>query len=230
MRPLVPDPLHSWELTPKEAISLQKTLAGRVDTSRPIERFDLVAGADCSYNRFSPWFYAVVVVWRRRDGAIVDRGEAIGKSPFPYVPGLLSFRELPIVLKAYESLTVAPDVILFDGQGIAHPRRIGIASHLGLWLDVPTIGCAKSRLIGEHREPGMKRDSTARLIDDGDVIGDVVRTKNGCKPLYISPGHRIDRATSVRAVLACCRGYRLPEPTRLAHQTVNDLRRRHREE
>lgn len=218
-------PLHSWNLTPTAAIALQKELAGRIDTTASLATYDLVAGADCSYNKFSPWFYAAVVVWRPSDNAIIETAEAVGQSPFPYVPGLLSFRELPIVLEAFAKLKARPDLILVDGQGIAHPRRLGIASHLGLWLDLPTIGCAKSRLVGTHAEPRKKRGSTAVLLDRGEEIGDVLRTKDGVKPLFISPGQRIDRASAVRIVLECGRGYRLPEPTRQAHLHVNELRR-----
>jgi len=224
-------PLHDWTgLTPTAAVALQRELAGGVDTTSSFGDFDLIAGADCSYNRFSPWFFAIVVIWRRRDGAIVETAEAVGKSPFPYVPGLLSFRELPTVLEAFAKLTVRPDVVLVDGQGIAHPRRLGIASHLGLWIDLPTIGCAKSRLVGTHKNPRKRRGSIVPLIDKDEVIGDVVRTKDGVKPLYISPGHRMNRESAVRTVLACGRGYRMPEPTRQAHLYVNELRRRHRQD
>jgi deoxyribonuclease V len=140
-----------------------------------------------------------------------------GPIDFPYVPGLLSFREVPLLLTVCEKLTEAPDLILVDGQGIAHPRRIGLASHLGLCLDTPTIGCAKSRLCGVHETPGDKAGSYADLFDKGEVIGAVVRTRPGVKPLYISIGHKTSQSSAIDLVLACCRGYRLPEPTRLAH-------------
>jgi len=139
---------------------------------------------------------------------------------FPYVPGLLSFREAPLILAACEGLVVKPDIIMVDGQGIAHPRRMGLASHLGLFLDVPTIGCAKSRLCGQHGEPEDEAGSYAELIDEGEVIGAVLRTRAGVKPVYVSIGHKIDLAEAIRWVLACCRGYRLPEPTRMAHQAA----------
>lgn len=218
--------LHSWNLTPKEAVALQRELADRVNHSAPLGACELVAGADCSYNRFSPWFYAAVVVLKASDGTIVDKAEAVGKSPFPYVPGLLTFREAPTILEAFSKLTHRPDVVLVDGQGRAHPRRIGVASHLGLWLGIPTIGCAKSKLIGEFEEPRKKAGSSSPLMIDDEQVGVVLRTKNSVKPLYISPGHGIDLESCIRIVLSQCRGYRQPEPTRLAHQAVNDLRRR----
>jgi deoxyribonuclease V len=137
--------------------------------------------------------------------------------PFPYVPGLLSFREAPLILAACERLRATPDLIMVDGQGIAHPRRFGLAAHLGLLLDTPAIGCAKSRLCGVSDMPGASPPSSCDLVDYGEVIGAVVRTKTNSQPLYISIGHKIDLTTAITRVLACCRGYRLPEPTRLAH-------------
>jgi deoxyribonuclease V len=136
---------------------------------------------------------------------------------FPYVPGLLTFREAPLILAAFEKLTVTPDLVMVDGQGIAHPRRIGLAAHLGLCLGIPAIGCAKSRLIGEYAEPENESGSYTELSDKGEVIGAVVRTKAGVKPVYVSIGHMIDLPSAIDRVLDCCRGYRLPEPTRLAH-------------
>ena len=136
---------------------------------------------------------------------------------FPYVPGLLSFREAPLTLAACEKLTLTPDLILVDGQGIAHPRRLGLACHLGLFLNMPTIGCAKSRLCGSHEMPGVEAGSYAEVIDKGEVIGAALRTRSGVKPVYVSIGHKIDLPAAIHWVLECCRGYRLPEPTRLAH-------------
>jgi len=137
---------------------------------------------------------------------------------FPYVPGLLSFREAPAILDALKKLKTLPDVMIFDGQGRAHPRRLGIASHIGVWLDTPTVGCAKSRLCGQHDEPAKERSGHVPLIDKGEIIGAVVRTRSGVKPVYVSPGHRIDLPASIQIVLECCRGYRLPETTRRAHR------------
>ena len=218
--------LHDWNLTPTEAVALQRDLAGKVDTRTPLVRCDLVAGADASYNLFSPVFYAVVVVLRTSDWTIVEKQEVVRESPFPYVPGLLSFREAPSLLDAFAKLETKPDAVMIDGQGIAHPRRIGIASHVGLFLELPTVGCAKSRLTGVYKEPRRPRGSLAPLRDKGDVIGSIVRTRDGVKPLFVSVGHKIDQASAVRLVLQCAQGYRIPEPTRQAHLYVNELRRR----
>jgi deoxyribonuclease V len=222
-------PLHAWDLNTTEAIALQKELAGRVNTSLPLKRCELVAGADVSYSIGSDVFYAVVVVLRASDASIVEVQKAVAKSPFPYVPGLLSFREAPILLEAFARVESKVDAVMFDGQGIAHPRRLGIASHVGLWLQVPCIGCAKSWLFGKHQEPDAAAGSTSPMTDKGDVIGAVVRTKNKIKPLYISPGHLIDLDSSVRLTLQMCRGYRLPETTRQAHLHVNEFRREYSE-
>jgi deoxyribonuclease V len=218
--------LHGWDLTPSAAIALQKQLACRIDTQMSVGDCELIAGADVSCARFSPICYAAVVVLRTSDWSIVETQHAVGHSPFPYIPGLLTFREAPILLQAFAKLRHRPDAVMCDGQGFAHPRRIGLASHLGLWLGLPTVGCAKSRLIGTHREPGKRAGAQTPLRDKDDVIGSVVRTKLNVKPLYISIGHLIDLPSAVRLVLTSCRGYRLPEPTRQAHITVNEVRRR----
>jgi deoxyribonuclease V len=218
-------PLHSWDLAPSEAVALQLELAAQVETRTPLSRCDLIAGADVSYNRFSPIFYAAVVVLRTDDWTIVETQGAVRESPFPYVPGLLSFREAPVLLEAFAKVKMVPDAVMCDGQGVAHPRRLGLASHLGLWLQVPCVGCAKSLLTGTFKEPGRKAGSLSPLMDHGEVIGNVVRTKDNVKPLFISAGHKIDLPSSVRLVLSACQGYRLPEPTRQAHLHVNALRR-----
>jgi deoxyribonuclease V len=217
-------PLHSWNLTPKEAIALQKELAGQIDIRRPLKKCELLAGADCSYNRFSPTFYAAVVVLRTSDWSIVETQGVVGESPFPYVPGLLSFREAPIVLQAFAKLKTRPDAVMCDGQGYAHPRRLGLACHLGLWLKLPCFGCAKTRLIGVHDDPGPDAGNFALLKDDDEIIGHVVRTKTKTKPVYVSPGHLIDQKSATRWTLTSCRGYRIPEPTRQAHLFVNQMR------
>ncbi len=177
-----------------------------------------------SYNRFSSTFYAGVVVIRMEDFAVVERRAAVAESTFPYVPGLLSFREAPVLLQALEAVESEPDLVLCDGQGIAHPRRLGLASHVGLWLDRPCAGCAKSKLTGQYKEPAAAPGSRSPLTDHGAIIGSVVRTKARVQPVFVSPGHRIDLDSSVRWVLAACRRHRLPEPTRLAHLYVNEVR------
>jgi deoxyribonuclease V len=218
-------PLHSWDMTIANAPALQLELASRVDAHTPLTGYRLVAGADVSYNRFSPTFYAVVVVLQAEDWSVVEVQGAVRESPFPYVPGLLSFREAPVLLDAFAKVQSEPDVVIFDGQGIAHPRRLGIASHVGLWLERPTVGCAKSLLHGRYEEPGPNVGDVAPLVSRDEVIGEAVRTRKKTKPVYVSAGHLIDLPSSVRVVLASCRGYRLPEPTRQAHLHVNALRR-----
>ena len=218
--------LHRWDLTPREAIALQKKLVRRLDLTRPLPNcIELVAGADASYNRFSCIICASVVVWRPATGEVVETADAVMETRFPYVPGLLSFREAPALLDAFALLKTRPDVILVDGHGISHPRRIGIASHLGLWLKRPSIGCAKTRLCGEYKEPRAAPGATSPLTDAGEVIGRVVRTKRGARPLFVSSGNLIDVDSAVRVVLATTRGRRLPVPSLLAHAASNCLRR-----
>jgi deoxyribonuclease V len=216
--------LHSWDLTLAEAVALQRELAGRVITNTPLTECRLIAGADVSYNRFSTTFFAGVVVFRLEDGAVIERRAARAEITFPYVPGLLSFREAPVLLRALARVESQPDLVLCDGQGIAHPRRLGLASHVGLWLDVPCAGCAKSLLTGRFTELGPQPGDRSPLMDRGEVVGSAVRTKARVQPVFVSPGHRIDLDSSVRWVLAACRRHRLPEPTRLAHLYVNEVR------
>ncbi len=217
--------LHSWDLTPTEAVALQRELASRVDTRTPLARCELIAGADVSYARFSNILYAGVVVLRLKDFTIVETRGAVRETKFPYVPGLLSFREAPALLEAFAKVESQPDVIMLDGQGTAHPRRLGLACHIGLWLNRPCLGCAKSRLTGTFKRLGVKAGATAHLVDHDQIVGAVVRTKTGVKPVFVSPGHRIDLKSAVETVLAARNGYRIPEPTRLADQHVNVLRR-----
>jgi deoxyribonuclease V len=218
-------PLHNWDLSEAEAIALQRDLAARIDTSTPLGDYELVAGADVSNNLYSDTVYAGVVLFRRGDWSVVERRGAVGEARLPYIPGLLSFREAPVLLEAFRRLEHRPDVVIIDGQGIAHPRRQGIAAHIGLWLQLPCVGCAKSKLWGRYQEPGLQPGSWSPLTDRGEIIGRVLRSKVRSNPLFISPGHRIDLAGSVRVVQDALRGYRLPEPTRQAHNYVNALRR-----
>jgi deoxyribonuclease V len=217
--------LHSWDLTTAEARDLQLRLAAQVDSTRPLRHYATVAGADVSYDRRGKWLHAAVVVLRAKTFEMIDRSGVIAEAKFPYVPGLLTFREAPAVIKAFESLSVIPDVMICDGQGIAHPRRMGLAAHLGLYLNIPTIGCAKSWLCGDFSEPGSERGDWSPLTDGGETIGAVVRTRTGIKPLYVSSGHLCDLASAIAIVLATAPQYRLPITSRLAHQYVNDLRR-----
>jgi len=217
--------LHCWNLNFEEAVALQRRLADRIDKTSPLNDFQVVAGADISYNRFSSKIYAGVVVLR--NGTVIEKQGMVTEATFPYRTGLLSFREGPAVLQLFERIQAEPDLIMLDGAGYAHPRRFGLACHLGLWLDRPCIGCAKSRLIGDYDEPEPQRGSTSPLMHKGEMIGSVVRTKAGVKPLFVSIGHKIDMNSTVRAVLALDGGYRVPEPTRLAHIFVNELRELH---
>ncbi len=217
-------PLHSWDLTAEEAVALQLRLASQVVTAPTLRSCKLIAGADISYNRFSPIFFAGVVVLRTDDLSVVEKRGVRMEVTFPYVPGLLTFREAPGLLETFARIQSEPDAVMCDGQGIAHPRGLGVASHMGLFLDVPCIGCAKSRLVGRYEEPGREAGSTSPLHLGKKVIGSVVRTKTGVQPVYVSPGNRIDLESSVHWVLATCKGYRIPEPTRQAHLYVNRLR------
>jgi deoxyribonuclease V len=222
--------VHAWDVSPAEARRIQVDLAARVDLNDAIaiDAIEVVAGVDNTYitRDGKTTAGAVVVVLTFPAMEIVETVVAWRPIAFPYVPGLLSFREAPAVLAACADLSVEPDVFLFDGQGYAHPRRLGLASHLGLFLDRSTIGCAKSRLIGEYEEPERVFGAHTPLVDRGEVVGAAVRTRPRHKPLFVSPGHKISVETAVAVALACCRdGAFLPEPTRLAHEIVTRERR-----
>jgi deoxyribonuclease V len=221
-----PRPIHQWDLDPAAARALQRELAERVITDRPLGPYATIGGADVSYNKWSPTLFAAVVVLRADTLELIERAGVVADATFPYVPGLLSFREAPPVIEAFEKLAVRPDVLLCDGQGIAHPRRLGLASHLGLWLELPTIGCAKSHLFGEHGEPGPARGQWSALTDGDEMIGAVLRTRDRVKPLFISPGHLCNLEGAIAAVLGAARRHRLPTTTRMAHDYVNEMRRR----
>ena len=221
----MPDPLaHSWDLDPGQARRLQAELAPRVDRATPLPPVKTVAGADISYDRGDDTLYAAVVVVAVDSLKVVETVSLTARATFPYVSGLLSFREAPPILQAFARLQTRPDVIVTDGQGIAHPRRFGIACHLGLLLDIPTIGCGKSRLCGQYAEPGPARGDRSPLTDKDEVIGTVLRSRRGIKPLFISVGHRSDLESAVALVLRLTPKYRVPVPTRLAHVEVNRLR------
>ncbi len=211
-------PLHRWKVTTTEARDIQQQLRSRVIRRGKPRNVRYVAGVDISVR--GDLAIAAVPVLRFDDLEIVEVALVRQRVPFPYVPGLLSFRECPSILAAIEKLTIEPDLLLIDGQGIAHPRRFGLASHLGVLLDKPTIGCAKSRYIGTHDEPDLEAGCYTDLFDGEELIGAVMRTRTDVKPLYISVGHKIDLPTALDFVLECCAGYRLPEPTRLAHQAA----------
>ena len=217
--------LHPWDLTTTEARDLQVKLAAQVDTTCPLPPLHTVGGADVSYERRGKWLHAAVVVLRVGTWEVLDRSGIIAEARFPYVPGLLSFREAPAVIEAFSRLKVHPDVLICDGQGIAHPRRLGLASHIGLWLKIPTIGCAKSWLFGDHDDPGPERGDWCPLSHNGETIGAVLRTRSRVKPLYVSPGHLCDLEGAMATITTTATQYRQPITTRLAHKLVNDLRR-----
>ncbi|MBM3143623.1 MAG: deoxyribonuclease V [Chloroflexi bacterium] len=213
---------HAWDLPPREATRLQEKLkAGVISTPLADESIRYVAGIDVGFPSRKEIARAAVVVMRYPTMELIAQGLAELPVTTPYIPGLLSFREVPVILRALEELTQTPDVLMTDSQGIAHPRRFGLACHLGVLLDIPTIGCAKSILVGGHAPLPEARGSTAALVDDGETIGAVVRTRAGVKPVYVSIGHRVDLTSAVRVVLNCGRGYRLPEPARQAHHLAS---------
>ena len=212
--------LHAWNVGYKKAVEIQERLKKSIILKGSAKNCKLIAGADVSYTKESEIFYASVVVFNLQTMERVEEVTASGKVDFPYIPGLLSFRESPILLKAFAKIKSEPDVIILDAQGIAHPRGIGLASHIGLLLDKPSIGCAKTRLIGEYNEMSREAGSHSQLTIQGKVVGAVLRTRKNVKPVFVSPGHKVDVNTSIELILKSCRGYRLPEPVRQAHNLV----------
>jgi len=216
--------LHNWDITPKEAIALQQKLSNNVLQCKFDKKIHTAAGLDCAFTKDKKNVIACIVVQSAADFEIIESAYSIIPAKFPYIPGLLSFREAPACLAAAEKLKTTPDIIIVDGQGIAHPRRFGIACHIGLFLDIPAIGCAKSRLIGEFDAPAGEKGASSPLTDKGEIIGSVLRTKNNVKPVYVSVGHKCRLEDAVRIVLECCGKYRIPEPSRIAHQTAAKLK------
>jgi len=214
---------HPWDLTPREAIGLQQELRAEVVTDRLLDLTGvrLVAGVDVSVK--DNVSQAAVVVATFPEFQTVEIARAVRPTPFPYVPGLLSFREGPVLEEAFAKLATEPDVFVFDGSGYAHPRRIGIACHMGLWLDRPTIGCAKTRLTGRHEEVPPEKGAWAPLIDKGEVVGAALRTRAGTNPVFVSPGHLIDLPGAIDLVMRCSPRFRLPEPIRLAHNAAGEF-------
>jgi deoxyribonuclease V len=221
--------LHDWNISPGEAIALQKQIVSQIDYQRPIDldAVKLVAGVDTSVKTDpitgAATSQAAVVVLSYPDMQVVETALAQMPTPFPYIPGLLSFREGPVLETAFAKLQAEPDVLIFDGMGRAHPRRIGIASHMGLWLQKPTIGCGKTLLTGHFAEPPNERGGYSDLIDRNEVIGAVLRTRANVKPVFISVGHLADLDTSVKLIMACTSKYRLPDPIRAAHNAAGKM-------
>lgn len=205
--------LHSWDVKPDEAVRIQEMLSGSVRIQR-VDRVETVAGADVSFSGSRA--YAAAVLLDYQDMRILDASFAEMDASYPYIPGLLTFREGPVILRALEGIDNA-DILLFDGQGIAHPRRFGEASHLGLLLDRPSVGCAKSKLCGEFSEPGKERGSFSLLVDHGEIVGAVLRTRTNVRPVFVSPGHMSDLSSAIEIALNCARSHRIPEPLRIAH-------------
>ena len=218
--------LHPWNLSLQEAVLLQNRLRPLLQFQPLRKPVEIIAGADISFNQGSATVYAGFVSFDVKNLRVLETAEAVSQVSFPYVPGLLSFREIPPLLEAWRKIKIAPDVVILDGQGIAHPRRMGIAAHFGLWIDRPTLGCAKSILVGKYSHLGDRVGSCAALVDRGEQVGIALRTKAKCLPVFVSPGHKITLEDSLHIALTLNRGYRIPEPTRQAHIFVNQLRRK----
>ena len=216
--------IHRWDIGYREAAALQERLRKEIIVSGQGRRMRLVAGADVSCEKRGDLLWAAVVVMDIDTLSVVETAHHISRVSFPYIPGLLSFREGPILLSALETLSVTPDAVIFDGQGIAHPRGFGLAAHLGLILGIPTVGCAKKRLVGEHDQVGEERGNKTPLMFGGETVGYVVRTKRKTKPVFVSPGNLISPEDSAELVLAATGRHRIPEPVREAHILVNRLR------
>jgi len=220
--------LHPWDVSYREAIRIQEKLRSHISLINSSWKISSVAGADVAYSKRGEEGIAAVVVLSYPGLDPVDEVSVKGRVSFPYIPGLLSFREAPLLIEVFQRLQRLPDVVLYDGQGIAHPRSFGLASHMGLLLDLPSIGCAKEKLVGDFGNVGSQRGSTTPLRLGGETVGAVIRTRRGVKPVFVSPGHRIDLETSTHLVLKTCRGFRLPEPLRRAHLMVKGIRSRGR--
>ena len=203
---------------------MQKQLSGKIRHTSLKKSPELIAGLDCAFSRDGKRIVAAAVVLEMPDLTVVETTHAVRKTEFPYIPGLLSFREAPVCIAAVEKIKAEPQLFIIDGQGIAHPRRLGLAAHLGLFLNKPTVGCAKSRLIGTFEEPAAEKGTFTELKDKDQIIGAVVRTRTNVKPLFVSIGNKCTLEEAVEIILCCAVKYRLPEPTRLAHQLVSEIR------
>ena len=216
--------MHRWRVTPRQARAIQERLRGLVRLE-PLTPVATVVGLDCAFS--ADRVFAAAVVWDVKRCEVLEMRTHSRPLAFPYVPGLLSFREAPALLAVLRRVRTPVDALLCDGQGLAHPRRFGLACHLGVLLDAPAIGCAKSRLAGQGAEPGPQRGASTPLTLDGEQVGAVLRTRSGVKPLFVSPGHLCDVVGAVGLALRCGGGFRLPEPVRLADQAVAAFKQRH---
>jgi deoxyribonuclease V len=219
-------PLHRWKVTPEQAVRIQENLRHRIILKRTFSRVRAIGGGDVSYQKEGDFLFGAMVVLSFPQMETLDVATARGRISFPYLPGLLAFREGPILIKAFQSLRIRPDILIFDGQGIAHPRGMGLATHLGIWFNLPSIGCAKTPLLGESVIPRPSKGCFGLIQRDGEEVGVVLRTKDKVRPVFVSPGHRIDLPTSIRLVLESCQGFRIPEPLRRAHYFSRQLLQR----
>ncbi len=219
-------PLHSWNVSSEEAIQIQEAFRDQVILKKTFSKVRTVGGGDVAYSIDGKLLFAAIVILSFPGMEIIDTATADGITSFPYIPGLLSFREGPILIEASQRLRSKPDVMTYDGHGTAHSRRMGLASHMGLWLDLPSIGCAKTPLLEGFVSPGPSRGSFEWIRRKGRKVGAVLRTRENVKPLFVSPGHRIDFLTSNQLILEGCKGFRLPEPLRKAHQLAERAARR----
>lgn len=216
-------------ITPSEAVAYQKELREKIQL-KPLEKqIKTIAGSDISFNKFSEIVYAGIIVLSYPELEEIEKVTVVSTVRFPYIPGLLAFREIPALLEAWNRLKAKPDVLVCDGHGIAHPRRLGIASHFGILTSVPTIGCGKSKLTGTYQEPDSEPLSKSLLRDKEETIGVVLRTKKNCKPVFVSPGNGITLNESLEIITTCVGKYRIPEPTRKAHLLVNEARVQHKD-
>lgn len=217
--------MEDWKLSPEQAIKRQQELR-RLTQLEPLNQpIRVIGGADIAYDKDSDLIYAGIVLLNYESMEVLLCSSVQDKVQFPYIPGLLSFREIPAIMKAWEALPYQPDVLMMDGHGIAHPRRVGVATHFGILTACPTLGCGKTHLLGNYRSLGNKKGSRSALVDQEEIIGHVVRTRDGVKEVWISPGYGMSLAQSVEIALHCAQGYRIPEPTRQADMLVNAIRR-----
>lgn len=216
--------MHGWDITPEEAIRLQNELKSKIDLKNRVDisKISFIAASDLAYE--GDIGYAVILVYSYPDLNLVEEVNIKREVKFPYIPGLLAFREMPLLIEASSKLKGKPDVWLIDGAGLAHPRRMGIATHFGIYMNVPTVGCAKSHLFGKFKEPGSKQGDYSYIYDGEEIIGAVLRTKDGVKPLFVSVGYAISLEVAIRLVLSCCDGYRLPKPLREAHNFIEKIK------
>lgn len=221
---MIIEPANYETLTPAQAIAYQNELRQQIRIEPLDKPIHIIGGADISFNKYSEVVYAGIILLKSPEMTVIGHSSVISRTSFPYISGLLAFREVPALLEAWDKLDIKPDLLVLDGQGIAHERRLGIATHFGLVTHVPTIGSAKSRLSGRYQEPDNAVFAQSPMYDRGEVVGIALRSKKNCNPIFISPGHRVGMEQSVEIIKNCIKGYRIPEPTRQAHMLVNKVR------